>query len=262
MPSGTEYYASKLRSILSLDTPSILPLFAFTETCISAGGTTPWSPLQCRLFILLALGSSGREWLAVFLSAHRCFQGTAFPPSGFRGQAPPASPALFSSFFTCARSFDTHRPTLHPVAALPSSAPASFFSCTLLPPGGPCQKPKLLCENSLCPKPSHGLVPIILAPHSILLSSPMDSSLDPRAHTSAPSCQHIQPRYFVCLLYNPTILLFVSDTQAAKRSWGKSQNHADMCQYKFAVSNLSITKQSFYMPLISSVSPFPTETIQ
>lgn len=61
MPSGTEYHANKLRSILSLDTPFILPLFTFPETYVSSGDTTPWSPLQCRLFILPAPGSSGQE---------------------------------------------------------------------------------------------------------------------------------------------------------------------------------------------------------
>lgn len=122
-----------------------------------------------------------------------------------------------------------HSPVTQVTPALILSAPV-VFSCIPHPPGGPCQQPKLFCERT--PSPPALSWPWTL---SLLLLSPQTTyswllAWTPGCVTSTPSCQRTQPPCCLCLLHNPAILLSASDTQAAKRSWGESQNHAEMCQ--------------------------------
>lgn len=110
MPSGTEYHANKLRSILSLDTPFIFPLFTFPETYVSSGDTTPWSPLQCRLFILPAPGSSGQELGSLsFLVLIAASRPLLLHPLGSEVKHHLRPQRCSPPFFTCTRDFDTHR---------------------------------------------------------------------------------------------------------------------------------------------------------
>lgn len=170
----------------------------------------------------------------------------------------------FPPFSAFHKDFDTHLSQPSPVISLTFSAPL-IFSCTLLIPGGSCQQPNLLCGRTpSLPQPSPSFV---LCAHYICSSLylPLNSQASiyswtpdwtPQHIIPTPSHQHTQPFFFLWLCHAPAIL-FVSDTQAAKRSWGKSQNHADICQEKFTVSNLSTTKQSLYMFLVASDFPFP-----
>lgn len=156
-------------------------------------------------------------------------------------------------FFTFTEDFETHLSTPSPITALTSSVPV-IFSCTLLLPGGPCQQPKLLCDRT--PSPPSPLVALYssyliltlfshLPRHYLLMDSSLGTSLQP-------SCRHIQPSFFAF----STIQLFAFLFQTHRRLNAAGENHktTQICANKNSASNLSTTKQSFYMPW-SALSP-------
>lgn len=161
-------------------------------------------------------------------------------------------------FFTFTEDFDTHLSTPSPVTALTFSVPV-IFSCTLLPPGGPCQQPKLLCDRTPSPRsllmalyPSYLIRTLFfshLPRHYLLMDSSLGTSLQ---HPLATIVNLVS--FFA---FSTIQLFFLFQTHRRLNAAGENHKTTQICANKNSVSNLSTTKQSFYMPLVSSVSPFP-----
>lgn len=139
------------------------------------------------------------------------------PPDGLCGQVLPCiSHHCHPPFFIVMEDFDSHLYTPSPITDLLGNCYLFLYS---LPPGGPCQQLDFLSDRT----PSH---PTLLQPcthHTCFLLCPPISRDTTYSWILARILGHIAstPSCFLCLLHNPTVLLFVSDTQTAKSSWGK-----------------------------------------